>query len=243
MAVTRRVCLLTGASGFFGTEFIRQYAERYTIAAVCNRGVIGFATQDQAFFDPLDLSRPVSSNEYAVHSIASDLSGAKGVDTVVREVLDKFGRVDLLINAAALRVCSRLMTAPGSSDAASDMFQVNVLAPLRLSLALARSFWIHDSASNARHNRNIVNISSTSGLFVYEDTGQAIYASSKAALNHLTYHLASEFWELGIRVNAIAPDTFPGRVSIEEVLEAVIRLDTSADTGQVVALYHPNKKK
>jgi NAD(P)-dependent dehydrogenase (short-subunit alcohol dehydrogenase family) len=235
-----RVCLLTGASGRFGTEFIRRYAEQYTIAAVRHRGTIGFATQDQSFFDPLNLARQVPRNRYAVHAIPADLSRAESAEAVAREALGKFGRVDLLINAAAARVWSPLMTERGSFDAATEMFQVNALAPLRLSVALARSFWIHDCDSNLRYNRNIVNISSTAGLFVYEDAGQAIYASTKAALNHLTYHTASEFWEFGIRVNAIAPDSFPGRVSLDEVMAAVVRLDASADTGQVVGIHHSN---
>jgi NAD(P)-dependent dehydrogenase (short-subunit alcohol dehydrogenase family) len=121
------------------------------------------------------------------------------------------------------------------------MFQINVLAPLRLSVALARGFLVRDVEANIRHNRNIINISSTAGLFVYEDAQQAIYASTKAALNHLTYHLASEFWELGIRVNAVAPDTFPGRISVDEVLKAVVRFDDSVETGQILALHYPDK--
>lgn len=117
------------------------------------------------------------------------------------------------------------------------MFNVNILAPLRLSLSLAKTFWHVDPPMNVQLNRNIVNISSTAGLFVYPNTGEALYASSKAALNHLTYHLASEFWDLGIRVNAVAPDTFPGRVSFDEVLDAIIMLDESDGTGDVLPLY------
>jgi NAD(P)-dependent dehydrogenase (short-subunit alcohol dehydrogenase family) len=72
---------------------------------------------------------------------------------------------------------------------------------------------------------------------MYPDLGQSLYGTSKAALNHLTYHLANEFWDLGVRVNSIAPDTFPGRIPTEEVLEAILVLDTSNQTGQVVRLY------
>ena len=85
-----------------------------------------------------------------------------------------------------------------------------------------------------QHNRNVVNISSTAGHFVYEDLGQGLYATSKAALDHLTYHLASEFWDLGIRVNAVAPDTFPGRDATGESSTRSWRSTSSADTGQVV---------
>jgi NAD(P)-dependent dehydrogenase (short-subunit alcohol dehydrogenase family) len=234
--MTERVCLLTGASGLLGSAFIRQHAARYRIIGICNRGMLEFATQEQTFFDPIDPTRPILNNAFAVHQISTDLSAPANVDAVVDEVLGKFGQVDLLINAAACRVWSQLTAYGGSLDSASEMFQVNVVAPLRLSAALARKFWAYERDNNIRHNRNIINISSMAGLYVYEDSGQAVYGATKAALNHLTYHIASEFWDIGIRANAVAPDTFPGRVSIEEVIERVIQLDCSTDTGQVVSV-------
>jgi NAD(P)-dependent dehydrogenase (short-subunit alcohol dehydrogenase family) len=161
-----------------------------------------------------------------------------GVDSVVQKALEVFGRVDLLVNAAAIRRFSPLL---GDGAGAADLFKINVFAPLQLSLCLARTFWRADPAANVQFNRNILNVSSTAGLFVYPGQGQALYASSKAALNHLTYHLAIELWDLGIRVNAVAPDTFPGRVSVNEVLEAMIAFDESTETGQVLPLFHPDK--
>ena len=76
---------------------------------------------------------------------------------------------------------------------------------------------------------------------MYPDLGQALYASSKAALNHLTYHLASELWDIGVRVNAVAPDTFPGRVSIDDIRTAVTLgahplIDTIAVDGDRVTV-------
>ncbi len=51
-------------------------------------------------------------------------------------------------------------------------------------------------------------MSSTAGLYVYHGLNQAAYGTSKAALNFLTIHLASEFRLLNVRVNATAPNTF-----------------------------------
>jgi NAD(P)-dependent dehydrogenase (short-subunit alcohol dehydrogenase family) len=60
-----------------------------------------------------------------------------------------------------------------------------------------------------------------------------VYSSSKAALNHLSYHLASELWHIGIRVNAVAPDVFGAEVSVTEVLDAIVAYDESLQTGQI----------
>jgi NAD(P)-dependent dehydrogenase (short-subunit alcohol dehydrogenase family) len=231
----RRVCLLTGASGPLGSAFIERYAERYEIAAVHHRRPVYFATQEQQFVDPLAPEKVQAANKRRVHAIRADIAQRESVETVVREVLDVFGQVDLLINSAAVRRFAPL-TSAGEPDA-DAMFAVNVLAPLWFAIALARESWSGQAETNLRANRNVLNVSSTAGLFVYPDLGQGLYSCTKAALNQLTYHLASEFWDLGVRVNALAPDTFPGRISTEKVLEAMIAFDESAQTGEVTALY------
>jgi NAD(P)-dependent dehydrogenase (short-subunit alcohol dehydrogenase family) len=233
----KRICLLTGASGFLGTAFIERYSDRYEIIAVHNQNPIQFATQDQTVVDPLAPSREVPANNHAVFSLRADISHSHGIDQLIRQVTTRFGNIDLLINGAAIRAPSSLLS-PGAPDLAEQCLSVNILAPLRLAVALAQTVWALDIDANLRNNRNIVNVSSSAGLFVYPDLGQGLYATSKAALNHLTYHLACDFWEIGIRVNAVAPDSFPGRVSIDEVLDTIVRLDTTEQTGQVIPLYH-----
>jgi NAD(P)-dependent dehydrogenase (short-subunit alcohol dehydrogenase family) len=203
----KRVCLLTGASGLLGTAFIERYADCYAIAAIHHRSPVRFATQDQEFVDPLCVSSELAINNHAVYGIRANLREAEDLNRAIAEVKEHFGQVDLLVNGAAVRYWSGMLE-PGGIERAAELLDVNVVAPLRLAVAVARTFWMSDPEENVRRNRNVVNISSTAGLFVYPDLGQALYATSKAALNHLTYHLASELWDFGIRVNAIAPDTF-----------------------------------
>jgi NAD(P)-dependent dehydrogenase (short-subunit alcohol dehydrogenase family) len=232
----KRVCLLTGASGLLGTAFLERYAERYHVIAVHHRNPIQFATQQQQFIDPLAPQREMAVNAHAVHAIQADIALPLQIDRLIDEVVERCGQVDLLLNVAALRGWANLLD-PHALDGVDRLMDVNVLAPLRLCVGLARRLWIADPDDNVRANRNIINLSSTAGLFVYPDYGQSMYAMSKAALNHLTYHLASEFWHIGIRVNGIAPDTFPGRVPTDAVLDEIIALDSSDRTGQVVPLY------
>lgn len=233
METLSRVCLLTGASGLLGTAFIEAFAGRYEIAAVHHDHAVDFATQDQRFVDPLKPSGDVALNRRAVHAIRADLSDPAGIGSIVTDALDRFGRIDVLVNAAAVRAWSHVL-AHDALERADEAFRVNVLAPLRLCAALAHAFWCSDLDGNLCANRNVVNVSSTAGLFVYPDLGQALYSTSKAALNQLTYHLASDLWDIGVRVNAVAPDTFPGRVPTDDVLDAIAALDASDQTGQIV---------
>jgi NAD(P)-dependent dehydrogenase (short-subunit alcohol dehydrogenase family) len=234
----KRVCLLTGASGLLGTAFIERCHPIYDIIAVHNRNPVQFATQHQKFVDPLAPSRLVAANEHATHSIQADICDLDAINRVVGEVQAHFGNIDLLINAAAIRAWSPVLSAT-SLDAAEMVLKINVLGPIRLSVAIARALWKSGCTENQRRNRNIVNISSSAGLFVYPDQGQTLYGMSKAALNHSTYHLAIEFWDIGIRVNALAPDTFPGRVSTAKVVDTIIDLDASEQTGQIISLLGP----
>lgn len=229
----RRTCLLTGASGPLGTAFLRAAAERYDIVAVHHRSPLSCATAEQRFVDPLEPDRELPENERAVHAVRADLRDPAEVASVAAEATDRLGPVDLVVNGAAVRTFAPAWD-ERTLDAAEDVMRVNVLAPLRLCAALAAGAWGDDPDANAGASRNVVNVSSTAGLSVYADLGQALYATSKAALNHLTYHLASELWDFGVRVNAVAPDTFPGRVATAAVVDAVLALDASEETGKVV---------
>lgn len=238
MEAVTRVCLLTGASGPLGSAFIERCAGQYAIVAVHHRNPVPFATQDQVFVDPLDPARPFAENDRAVHSVRADLARPAEIECLARLVADRFGPVDLVVNAAAARTFAHALADEGPI-APETVFAVNVLAPLRLCKALADTAWKADPAANVTANRNVVNVSSTAGLYVYPDLGQALYGASKAALNHLTYHLANDLWDLGIRVNAVAPDTFPGRVPTEQVVDAIVAFDRSDETGQVAPVVGP----
>jgi NAD(P)-dependent dehydrogenase (short-subunit alcohol dehydrogenase family) len=69
--------------------------------------------------------------------------------------------------------------------------------------------------------------------------GQALYASPKAALNHLTRHLAAEFGEFGVRANTVAPTSFPANIPTEQVVRSIVELDTGGMTGGVFSVGVP----
>jgi NAD(P)-dependent dehydrogenase (short-subunit alcohol dehydrogenase family) len=71
---------------------------------------------------------------------------------------------------------------------------------------------------------------------VFAGSGQAVYAASKAAQNQVTRHLAAEFGVFGVRVNGLAPNSFPGVVDTERVARAIVRLDGEQVTGRILAV-------
>lgn len=226
-----RVCLLTGASGLLGTEFIKCYSLDYKIIGIHNDHEIA---PPQELVDPLFASVPIKNPP--ITAIRVDLSDPNEIDALCKHMIKTYGKVDLLINAACHRYWGP-MTDSRVLDSMEIGFNINVLAPVRLAIGLAREFWFQQSwEENDGANRNVINISSTAGSYVYEDSGQSLYSATKAALNYYSHHMASEFWDSGVRVNTIAPNTFPGIISTSLVLETIIGCDTGRQTGEHIIL-------
>jgi NAD(P)-dependent dehydrogenase (short-subunit alcohol dehydrogenase family) len=232
--MTKRVCLLTGASGVLGTAFCRAHADKYHIAAIYRRKPPAVATQRQWQVNPLQPDVPVE--QFPVFAIRADLSLEGEVERVVELVLARFDRVDLLVNAAVHSVWAPMLESDRLLESIGQQLQTNLVVPLKLSVALARTFWRDRDQENRAANRNIVNLSSTAGLKIYHNLNQSIYSASKAALNFLTRHMADEFRPIGLRVNAVAPNSFPRIVSTESVVAAVRKLDGDSVTGKILVL-------
>jgi NAD(P)-dependent dehydrogenase (short-subunit alcohol dehydrogenase family) len=225
--------VITGASGMMGSAFVKRYRSRYRIVAIHWRHELACATQNQTFVDPLDPSRPLRENDDPVFAIRVNLSSEAAIQDACTQIVESFPRVDLLINAAAHRRWCSLLASSGLADAELVM-RVNLLAPIRLAITFATNFWRSHVEENVRLRRNVINVSSTAGAYVFPDRGQSLYGISKAALNHATYHLANELWDIGIRVNAVAPDTLKSNTAIDRVLDQMVAFDESNETGRVV---------
>ena len=230
--------LLTGAGGLLGDAFCRRYATTHDIVAVCRNRVPSVPSQRESFVDPLAPAEALVENDARVFTVHAELEKPDQVERVVEVALARFGRIDLLVNNAAHQPAHPHGVV--DDDAAlldvARTLEMNVTVPLRLAVRVAQMYWRDRAAENRAANRSVVNISSTAGSRVYPRQGQAVYGTSKAALNHLTRHLASEFEAFGVRVNALAPNAFPHRVPTEDVADAIARLATENVTGRVLVL-------
>ena len=234
----RRVVLLTGAGGRLGDAFCRRHAGTHDIVAVCRTRVPGVASQLESYVDPLAPDVKPEENQTSVFTVFADLEQPGQVERVVELALARHGRIDVLVNNAGHQQHHPHGLIDG--DTALHDFPrhltTNVTVPLQLAVRTAQLFWRDRAAENRARNRSVVNISSTSGSRVYPQRGQALYATSKAALNHLTRHMADEFDAFGVRVNALAPTSFPGIVPTEDVADAIVRLDRESITGRVLVM-------
>lgn len=129
--------------------------------------------------------------------LAADLGDPEQVAQIVPRAKAAFGRIDILINNAALIDAHPLETL--TSDYIDQLAAVNMKAPL----LLCRDFV--ESCRRTGTKGKIVNIGSIEGFVATMPLGIATYSASKSAIRGLTVTLARELGPSGISVNAIAP--------------------------------------
>lgn len=232
----RRVCVLTGAAGRLGNDFCSRYADVYDIVAVCRRRLPAVACQHRWPVDPLF---PVPDDGWhgpPVHAIEVDLEDDDAPERIVETALARFGRIDLLVNAAVWVRHERLMALADVPDILDRHFRLNATIPVRLAATAGRLYWCDRAQDNVANNRNVVNISSLAGSGVVPNIGLGPYSASKSALNFLTCHLAEEFQGIGVRVNALAPTTFPDVLPTSSVSDEIVALDQGPLNGHIVEL-------
>jgi len=184
MTTDNKVAIITGASKGLGREIASLYAQHSFNLAIAARGEAALAEITD------ELSRITE-----VVSLAIDVS--ENAERLVDATLDRFGRIDVLVNNASELGPSPM---PNLEDLRwQDMeriLRVNVTAPLHLAqLALPHM--------RARSQGVIINVSSDAGVEAYPGWGG--YGASKAALEHLSRVLAEELKDTAVRVYVVDP--------------------------------------
>lgn len=238
----KRVCLLTGASGTLGTAFCERFSNYYDIAAIYNKHIPAVPSNLMQVVDPLEPRSLLEENAHPVFTIRADLSIPSEHARIIDLALARFSRIDLVVHAASYSVWADLLASNRVLDSFPAQLYMNAFVPLSISTQLLRRSWMHHGLQDEALNRNIINISSAAADKVYKGKGQSVYAASKAALNALTAHMADEFRPFGVRVNAVAPDSFPSRIAIDTVLDAILQLDEGTATEEIVRLQRPTLK-
>ena len=179
------VALVTGASRGIGRAIAERFARGgFAVAVVSTRA---------------EGAEKVAAELSETHGVACagfgvDIGEHEAVQAMVDAVLERFGRVDALINNAGItRDTLMLRMKPEAWD---EVLRVNLSGAFHTVKALGRQFLRQKSGS-------IVNISSVVGLT--GNPGQANYAASKAGLIGFTRSIAREFASKNIRANVVAP--------------------------------------
>lgn len=183
-----RVALVTGAYRGIGLEVARQLAR------------LGFDVMLTAR-DPAKAeaaAAELKKEGLKVFAARLDVTDAAGVAEAARLVEGRFGRLDVLVNNAAILYDDWQTAAGADLDTARAAFETNTLGPWRVSQAFLP---LLRKSGRGR----IVNVSSESGSLASMGGGTPAYAVSKAGLNALTRMLAAELRGSRVLVNSVCP--------------------------------------
>ena len=187
-----RVAIVTGASSGLGARFARVLdAAGAKVVLVARR-----LERLEALAGELGDALPVRC----------DLQDTDQLDDVVSGALDRYGRIDVLVNNAGMVDAEPAIDEP--VDRFRDVLAVNLVAPFALAQRAARAM-----LENGEGGGTIVNIASILGLRGVGQIPQAGYAASKGGIVNLTRELAAQWARKGIRVNAIAPGWFESEMT------------------------------
>ncbi|PTR10216.1 NAD(P)-dependent dehydrogenase (short-subunit alcohol dehydrogenase family) [Nitrosospira sp. Nsp5] len=234
------VCLITGAGGRLGQDLCHALQEDYDLVATYRSTIPDIPSQFQQPLEGTAGGAEEPENESALNGVPAylvqaDLTRREDVKRVVEVALARYGRIDALINTAAdIKFHGNLRDLWQANDYPQSQMLLNSIVPMQLASAIYQYCWRDQPDENTRWNRSVVNISSISGLYVFEERGQAFYGVSKAALNMLTLYLSLELAPHGVRVNAICPSRFTGKAATRRVTEAIRNLLTGDSTGTIV---------
>jgi NAD(P)-dependent dehydrogenase (short-subunit alcohol dehydrogenase family) len=228
MSVNHKVAVITGASQGIGAQLVRGFREM-------GYGVVANSRK---------ISAEVGGDPMVV-PVAGDVASADTAERIVGRALERFGRIDTLVNNAGVFI-PKPFVEYSEADFAT-LIGVNLSGFFHLSRRAA----VHMLERGAGH---IVNVTATLAEHPVAAVPAALAAVTKGGLNAVTRSLALEYAQRGIRVNAVSPGAVKtpmhaaethgflsqlhpmGRMGeVQDIAEAVFYLERAAFvTGEIL---------
>ena len=242
-----KVALLTGGAGLYGKQITQALSEAGAVTCIASRN--------------LESLQEVAQHYTNVHPFAMDLENEDSIRQTVADIIEKFGKIDILVNNAVTRcACSSWEL---SMDDFDKSLRINASALFLLTKLAAEDM-------KKRHEGSIINVGSymgMRGLNMTNYAGTTMYSApewpspayfyEKGGMLNFTRFAASVLGREGIRVNCISPgglldqshqerfiqqysaNTFLGRLANETDLQGVIVFLASAASLYITGVNIP----
>lgn len=179
-----KVWLITGCSTGFGRALATEVLNTGDNVVVTSRKVS-------------DIEDIVAGNKENAIGVQLDVTKASEITSAVEQAMEKFGRIDVLVNNAGIGYFGAIEES--EEDEVRRMFEINVFGLANMTKAVLPIL-------RKQRSGHVVNIASIGGLVGFPGVG--FYNATKFAVDGLSESLAKETAPLGIKVTVIAPSGF-----------------------------------
>ncbi|MGK7939267.1 MAG: 3-oxoacyl-[acyl-carrier-protein] reductase [Crocosphaera sp.] len=220
LPLNEQVAIVTGASRGIGR------AIALTLGKMGLKVVVNYARSSDAAEEVVKI---ITESDGEAIAVQGDVSQAEAVDTLIKTTLDKFGRIDVLINNAGITRDTLLMRM--KTEDWQGVIDLNLTGVFLCTKAVTKPMLKQKTG-------RIINISSVVGQM--GNPGQANYSAAKAGVIGLTKAVAKEVASRGVTVNAVAPGfiatDMTEKVKAEDILSFIPlgRLGTADEVAGMV---------
>ncbi|MFC2091797.1 SDR family NAD(P)-dependent oxidoreductase [Elusimicrobiota bacterium] len=187
-SLKNKVALITGGNKGIGKAIAKGLAGAGADIVIAARG------EDEGL-KAVEEIRSINAN---VLWVKTDIKNTREIDSLIDKSIEKFGRIDILINNAGMGKIKPALE--HDTKDWEEILRVNLIAPFYCSRVIAQKM-VEKGVKGC-----IVNVGSIQGIRGYQKL--IAYGCSKAGVMELTKVLANEWARYGIRVNAICPGLF-----------------------------------
>ena len=200
-SVADRVAIITGAASGMGRATAHLFSDEGARVAICDRNAEAIERVGREIAD--------AHGDGMVLALEVDVSDPTQLERLVETTIERFGRLDIVVNNAGVAIPTPVDASVSDDDFARD-WAITVDVNLSAYAHLIRHAARHLRASDAPR---IVNIASTEAIVA--TAGMSAYAASKAGVTGLTRSMAVELGRDGITVNCICPGPINTAMTVE----------------------------
>lgn len=184
MRLKNKIAIITGASSDIGTDLSKRFVEEGAIVIMLGRNI-----------QALEKARSNIKNKDSTVSMACDITDDSQIISIVEQVVEKYGRIDILVNNAA-RINDAIHFHEMKDSDIVDLIDTNILGTLKMTKAVI---------TKMLDNKNgcIINIGSISSERAIPRVHLAVYSATKAAISMFTKSIAVEYARKNIRCNCL----------------------------------------
>ena len=205
-----KLALITGGTRGIGKQIALTFAkDGYNIA-------INYRTEND---DLKNIKKEIEANNVKCFSVQGDVTKFEDCEKFVKQIVEEFGKIDVLVNNAGITRDTLLMRM--KEEDFKQVIDTNLVGTFNVTKNVI-------SYMMKARNGRIINISSVVGIS--GNAGQTNYAASKAGIIGFTKSLAKEVASRNITVNAVAPGF------IETQMTAVLKEDIKEEIAKKIPL-------